>query len=145
MLSRGMVHEIVDVEVELPKLPDALDGFSIVQLSDLHIGMTIDRAFVQRVVDLTNQLEPDLIAMTGDLVDGQVNQLRESAFFATLVLLAPKLRLRHFFHKRLSPDHHLPLDFFPRRLEASCHPFNNKRSVLLLALGPEICQHFCTG
>jgi uncharacterized protein len=81
-VARGMVtargeHEIVDVEVALPKLPRELDGFTIVQLSDLHVGLTIDRAFVQRVVDRTNALAPDLIALTGDLVDGKVPDLRE--------------------------------------------------------------------
>ena len=72
-------HEIVDVEVVLPKLPKALDGFSIVQLSDLHIGMTIDRAFVQKVVDRANALAPDLFVLTGDLVDGRVEDLRDEA------------------------------------------------------------------
>ena len=74
--ARG-VHEIVDVEVTLPKLPKALDGFSIVQLSDLHVGLTIDREFVARVVELANGLSPDLIALTGDLVDGPVAALRD--------------------------------------------------------------------
>jgi predicted MPP superfamily phosphohydrolase len=68
-------HEIVTVEVPLAKLPKALDGFSIVQLSDLHTGMTIDKQFVQRVVDRANALKPDLIALTGDLVDGPVASL----------------------------------------------------------------------
>jgi uncharacterized protein len=91
---RGMIeargeHEVVDVEVPLAKLPRALDGFTIVQLSDLHTGMTIDRAFVQRVVDRTNALSPDLIALTGDLVDGKVADLRDD--------IAPlaDLRARH--------------------------------------------------
>jgi uncharacterized protein len=70
-------HDIVTVEVKLAKLPKALDGFSIVQLSDLHTGMTIDRDFVQRVVDRANALNPDLIALTGDLVDGPVDRLRD--------------------------------------------------------------------
>ena len=81
-MARGMVeargtHEIVDVEVTLAKLPRALDGFTIVQLTDLHVGMTIDREFVQRVVDRTNKLAPDLIALTGDFVDGKVEDLRD--------------------------------------------------------------------
>jgi len=81
-VARGMVsargeHEVVDVEVALPKLPRELDGFTIVQLSDLHVGLTIDRAFVQRVVDRTNALAPDLVALTGDLVDGKVTDLRD--------------------------------------------------------------------
>jgi predicted MPP superfamily phosphohydrolase len=83
-VARGMVsargtHEVIDVEIKLAKLPRELDGFSIVQLSDLHVGMTIDRAFVQRVVDLTNDLKPDLVALTGDLVDGKVADLADDA------------------------------------------------------------------
>jgi uncharacterized protein len=89
MLEARGEHETVDVEVTLAKLPRALDGFTIVQLSDLHVGMTIDRAFVQRVVDHTNRLAPDLIALTGDLVDGKVPDLRDD--------IAPlgQLRARH--------------------------------------------------
>jgi uncharacterized protein len=79
-------HEVVDVEFVLPKLPRALDGFTIVQLSDLHTGLTIDRAFVERVVDHANALAPDLIALTGDLVDGPVDDLRDD--------VAPFARLR---------------------------------------------------
>jgi predicted MPP superfamily phosphohydrolase len=70
--------EVVDVEIALRKLPRALDGFTIVQLSDLHTGLTIDREFVQRVVDRANALSPDLIALTGDLVDGNVEDLRDA-------------------------------------------------------------------
>jgi len=77
MLEARGEHAVVDVEVRLAKLPRALDGFTIVQLSDLHVGMTIDRAFVQRVVDRANGLAPDLIALTGDLVDGTVEDLRD--------------------------------------------------------------------
>jgi predicted MPP superfamily phosphohydrolase len=76
MEARGE-HEIVDVEVKLDKLPKSLDGFTIVQLTDLHVGLTIDRHFVQRVVDISNRLAPDLVAMTGDFVDGKVEDLRE--------------------------------------------------------------------
>ena len=76
MEARG-VHEVVDVEVKLAKLPKELDGFSIVQLTDLHVGLTIDRHFVQRVVDISNKLAPDLVALTGDFVDGRVEDLHE--------------------------------------------------------------------
>ena len=77
MIAARGEHEVVDVEVAIGKLPKALDGFTIVQLSDLHVGMTIDRAFVQRVVDKANALSPDLIALTGDLIDGTVEDLRD--------------------------------------------------------------------
>ena len=89
MVSARGEHQTVDVEVPLAKLPRALDGFTIVQITDLHVGMTIDRAFVQRVVDHANGLAPDLIALTGDLVDGKVEDLRAE--------VAPlgELRARH--------------------------------------------------
>jgi predicted MPP superfamily phosphohydrolase len=81
-VARGMTqargeHEVVDVEVKLAKLPKALDGYTIVQLTDLHVGLTIDREFVQRVVDISNGLSPDLVALTGDFVDGKVADLRD--------------------------------------------------------------------
>jgi len=93
-VARGMAeargdHEVVDVEIALARLPRALDGFTIVQLSDLHAGMTIDRGFVERVVDRANQLSPDLIALTGDLVDGHVDEL------AAAVAPLGRLRARH--------------------------------------------------
>jgi predicted MPP superfamily phosphohydrolase len=72
--KRVQVHE---VEVTLPKLPKALDGFTIVQLTDVHVGgQTIHRRFIEEVVATTNALSPDLIAITGDLVDGSVDELR---------------------------------------------------------------------
>jgi hypothetical protein len=82
-------HEVVDVEVTLAKLPRALDGFTIVQLSDLHTGMTIGRDFVERVVARANALDPDLIALTGDLVDGPVADLADD------VAPLADLRARH--------------------------------------------------
>jgi predicted MPP superfamily phosphohydrolase len=65
------------VEVTLDGLPPALDGFTIVQLSDLHVGPTIRRERVQALVAQTNALHPDLIALTGDFVDGSVASLRD--------------------------------------------------------------------
>ena len=62
-------------EIALEGLPRALEGFRIVQLSDLHVGPTIKREFVERVVLEVNAQSPDLIAITGDLVDGTPAQL----------------------------------------------------------------------
>ncbi|MFH1812520.1 MAG: metallophosphoesterase [Pseudomonadota bacterium] len=67
------------LKVTLPRWPSALDGFSIVQLSDLHIGRTIGRRYVDDLVQRTNALKPDLIAITGDLVDGTPEDLGEAA------------------------------------------------------------------
>lgn len=66
------------VDVAIDRLPAAFEGFSIVQISDLHVGPTIDAAYVRRVVDIGNTLEPDLIALTGDIVDGPVARLAGS-------------------------------------------------------------------
>jgi hypothetical protein len=65
------------VEIPLERWPAELDGFRIVQLSDIHIGPILDRSFARTLVERTNALEPDLVAITGDLVDGAVKQLRE--------------------------------------------------------------------
>jgi len=64
------------IEVPLRRLPRGLDGFRIVQISDLHLGPTLGRDWCAGVVERVNALEPDLIAITGDLIDGSVEQLR---------------------------------------------------------------------
>jgi predicted MPP superfamily phosphohydrolase len=53
-------------------------SYRVVQISDMHIGGLIDRAFVERSVEAINALEPDLIAITGDLCDAHVDLLRDS-------------------------------------------------------------------
>lgn len=68
-----------EVRVRLARLPSELDGTTIVQLTDVHIGPTIQRAFIEEIVRTTNALSPDVIAITGDLVDGSVEALREHA------------------------------------------------------------------
>jgi uncharacterized protein len=60
------------LEVTLPNLPPALDGFTILQLSDLHLDLVKGRRWLARVVDRANSLEPDLVAITGDLAEGSV-------------------------------------------------------------------------
>ena len=63
------------VDIPIARLPPGLHGFSIVQISDIHIGPTIKRGYVEAIVDAVNALDPDMIAVTGDLVDGSVKQL----------------------------------------------------------------------
>ncbi|MGV2289991.1 metallophosphoesterase [Trinickia sp. YCB016] len=66
---------VVTVDVPIESLPAALDGFTIVQISDIHVGPTIKQRYVDAIVDAVNRLKPDLIAVTGDIVDGSVAQL----------------------------------------------------------------------
>jgi predicted MPP superfamily phosphohydrolase len=61
--------------VTLKKLPPSMDGFRIVQVTDLHIGPMINGIWLREVVERVNALKPDLIAITGDLVDGSVEEL----------------------------------------------------------------------
>ncbi len=66
---------VVDVEVPISGLPDALHGFTIAQISDIHIGPTIKHNYLEAIVDRVNRLDADMIAVTGDLVDGSVRNL----------------------------------------------------------------------
>jgi predicted MPP superfamily phosphohydrolase len=64
------------VDVAIRDLPEALHGFTIAQISDVHIGPTIKGDYLERIVDAVNAIEADMIAITGDLVDGSVRDLR---------------------------------------------------------------------
>ena len=66
------VHEI---ELEYSDLPVSLDGYRIVQLSDLHCSSAARRWRTEAVVEKANALKPDLICLTGDLADGQASRI----------------------------------------------------------------------
>jgi predicted MPP superfamily phosphohydrolase len=68
---------VVRVDVAVAGLPQALDGFTIAQISDVHVGPTIKRPYVEAIVEAVNGLDVDLVAVTGDLVDGSVGELAE--------------------------------------------------------------------
>jgi predicted MPP superfamily phosphohydrolase len=92
--ATGIVSALGPVSVKrvrpkVPRLPKELSGFRIVQLTDIHVGPTIGRGFVEDLVRRANALEPDLVAITGDLVDGTVPDL------APLVEPLRELRARH--------------------------------------------------
>lgn len=63
--------------VPLKRLPAGMSGLTIAQLTDVHVGPTIGRSFIEQIVARTNALKPDVIVITGDLVDGDVETLRE--------------------------------------------------------------------
>lgn len=66
------LSEVKRGEVQLPELSPALEGFTIVQLSDLHVSLLFRLERVKAIVDAVNALSPDLVAITGDWVDGDV-------------------------------------------------------------------------
>jgi uncharacterized protein len=69
---------VAEVPIRLERLPSRLSGFTLAQISDLHVGPTIHEKHVRRVVDMTNALRPDAVVITGDLVDGSVAELRRA-------------------------------------------------------------------
>ncbi|HEV7814379.1 MAG TPA: metallophosphoesterase, partial [Janthinobacterium sp.] len=69
------VARVVHVDIPIAGLAPALAGFTIVQLSDIHVGPTIKDRYVEAIVKRVNGLGADLVAITGDLVDGSVRQL----------------------------------------------------------------------
>jgi predicted MPP superfamily phosphohydrolase len=76
-LANASGFDIRRVRVSLARLPSSASGYSIVQLTDVHVGPTIGRDFIERIVAETNALAPDMVVITGDLVDGSVAHLRE--------------------------------------------------------------------
>lgn len=77
------------VDVRVPGLDPELDGLTIAHLTDIHVGPTIKRRYLAALVEATNALEPDIIAVTGDLVDGMVDELEHHV--APLAELRSKL------------------------------------------------------
>jgi predicted MPP superfamily phosphohydrolase len=76
-LLQARCPRVKRVEIAIDSLPPELDGYRIVQWSDVHVGPTIQRRFVANLVAKTNALEADAIVITGDLIDGHVDELRE--------------------------------------------------------------------
>ena len=66
---------VARIDIPIAGLHRDLDGMRIVQISDLHVGRTIRRRYVERVVELARSLQADLFALTGDMVDGPVDRL----------------------------------------------------------------------
>ncbi len=77
LLNARRTARVVERDIALRNLPAALEGFSIVQLSDIHVGPTIKRGYIDAIVKRANGLSPDLIVISGDLVDGSVADLRD--------------------------------------------------------------------
>lgn len=75
IVARG-TPAIERVTVKVPGLHPELDGYKIAQISDIHIGDTVGRSFMERIVEQVNTLGADLVAVTGDLVDGSVRKLQ---------------------------------------------------------------------
>ncbi len=67
--------DVVELPVRLAKLPRALDGYTIVQVSDIHVGTFLDEHDLARIAERVRALRADLIVMTGDLVHNHVRHI----------------------------------------------------------------------
>ena len=74
-INARRLARVVKVDVPIAGLPRELDGYAIAQISDIHVGPTIKRAYLNAIVNKVNSLKADAIAVTGDLVDGSVQRL----------------------------------------------------------------------
>ncbi|AOB31115.1 serine/threonine protein phosphatase [Bordetella sp. H567] len=75
LFNARRLARVVTVDVPIAGLPPALAGFTIAQISDVHVGPTIRRPYVEAIVAAVNALSADVVAITGDVVDGPVDQL----------------------------------------------------------------------
>ncbi len=62
--------KVCEVSIPISNLPEDLVGLKIVQISDLHIGPSLTKSDVQKITEYCNSLKPDILALTGDFVDG---------------------------------------------------------------------------
>jgi predicted MPP superfamily phosphohydrolase len=77
LVNARRTARVVRVDVPIASLPAALHGFSIAQISDVHVGPTIKHGYLQAIVERINALQADMVAVTGDLVDGSVLELAQ--------------------------------------------------------------------
>jgi uncharacterized protein len=82
--------EVDRMDLELPKLDRAFNGYRIVQISDLHAGDGIDRSQLEKVVEAVNAEQPDLVVITGDHITRIPKQHLE--LLDTLTKLRPRDR-----------------------------------------------------
>ena len=114
------------VSVPVENLPTELEGYRIVQWSDVHVGPTIQRRFVQSLVARTNALNADAIAVTGDFVDGPLDDLHDH------VEPLRELRARDgVFYVTGNHEYYWSADAWCRRLESVGFDFlkNEHRTI----------------
>ena len=76
-LEARRLARVKHVHVPVEGLDARLEGFRIIQLSDIHVGPTIKRPYLEAIVERVNELDAHLVAVTGDLVDGTVERMRD--------------------------------------------------------------------
>lgn len=119
-------YRLETVPIRLAKLPRALDGFRIVQLSDLHVGSFVADYELRRGLELVKQARPDLIVLTGDLIDHDIRHAeRLGRFVRALKAHAP----HGVFSVMGNHDYYTGVQQVQRVLEAAGAEVMNNRHV----------------
>lgn len=82
LLGYGVYQARLNIKLKRVRVPDdklggRLKGLKIIQITDVHVGLSVKKDFIQKLVDRINALKPDLIFFTGDAIDGTVDSLRQ--------------------------------------------------------------------
>ena len=77
LVSASRVTRVTDLTVPVRDLPSDLQGFTLVQISDIHLGAIVGRRRLERIVERVNELEADLVVITGDLIDEDAAGLQD--------------------------------------------------------------------
>lgn len=102
------------VDVPIPGLPESLDGYRVVHLTDIHHNIAQGAGFLRRVVELCNALDPDMIALTGDFITHSHRRM-EPCLWLLSELRAPD----GLWAVRGNHDFGFPMDRLQRAMEAS--------------------------
>lgn len=109
-------YELETVPIKLAKLPRALDGFTIVQLSDLHVGSFVGEYEFKRGLELVRRARPDLVVLTGDLIDHDIRYVEQLGRF---VRLLSESSPRGVYAVMGNHDHYTGVDQVERTLSAA--------------------------
>jgi predicted MPP superfamily phosphohydrolase len=99
-LSEPYMLTVEHQQINLRRLPKALEGFRIVQLSDVHHGPFSSKAQIERAVETANRLKPDIIALTGDYIS------RERQYAAPCAEMLGHLKARYGVYAVLGNHDH---------------------------------------
>lgn len=77
-VEAGQIH-VEEINITTPKLSPAIGRVTVAQISDLHLGVMLGDAFLERIIARLRELKPDIVVATGDIVDGQGDDLNELA------------------------------------------------------------------
>lgn len=146
MLAAFRGPRVRRVDVPISRLPPALHGYRIAQITDLHVGLTIRGRYVRRVVDMTRSLAPDLIALTGDIVDGPVSRIAsEITALAELPGVAPTFCVwgNHEYYSGITAwMRHFAKIGLPVLANASVIVPKNGARILVAGVTDPAAQHF---